>query len=567
MEISELAGRIRDHRFDGWTDTAIADEIEKFGTGDGIASIGTAVEALQQVATALAGTDQTLREQLAKLGVDWQSEAGGQAGQVLSEHAGFSQDAMQKVAHTAEMLFAQGEAFSRTKYKLPDPAAVRKGAESLTLVDSVASFLGFETDHAAAVSAADNARSQAVEALNAYAKQSGENLLSTETLSQPQSLTMVQPGTGPSPVDRAAAAVDVTPDGEVKPSAASVKSQYVAPQPVSHLVDPPTPAYGTAAQAPAPPVRPAAPVVAASYAPPSPPPGWENAPAQGGVRGPDASPRPVGGTTAPVEPGIPGGPGGSRMPGGTSVRPGESGTFLPTGPRGSGPGSGPDTGRGWPGPESFGRPTGDRSGGYPSGTGNSGFSESGNPGGAGNSGSGSGGNAGGTSNLGGQQGGSHTGGGDQALQRGRLVGSAPTPPSSPAPDLGGGPAVPRGGGASAGEMGAGAAALGAGVAGGALAGDRERPGRSQDGQSRGGPVRPLPVGELPEEEAVALRKAEQVAPKPAAGDAKFLSPAAPQEGIEEAEHVRRFGVDDKDLFADGRMVTRDVIGDGTGEVR
>ncbi|MBB1155792.1 MULTISPECIES: hypothetical protein [Amycolatopsis] len=534
MEISELAGRIRDHRFDGWTDTAIADEIEKFGTGDGIASIATAVEALREIATALAGTDHTLRDQLAKLGVEWQSQAGGQAGQVLSDQAGFSHDAMQKVAHTAEMLFAQGEAFNRTKYKLPDPAAVRKGAESLTLVDSVASFLGFETDHAAAVQAADNARGQAVEALNAYAQQSGENLLSTEPLSQPQSLTMVQPGSGPSPVDRAAAAVEVTPDGQVRPAAASVKSQYVPPPPpappAASVVDPPTPAYGTPSQAPA--ARPAAPVVAASYVPPtSPPPaGWEKGPA------PHANPpRSVGSTNGPGIPsgpstsGGPGASGGTRVPSG--ARPGESGTFLPTGPRGTSSGSeGTPVNRGTVS-ESLG-----------------GASGSSRPA------------------VGGPGGGNYSGSGheNQALQRGRLVGSVQQPPPAPVAETPGNAPAPRAGGASAGEIGAGAAALGAGVAGGALSGDRERQGRAQDGQPKG-LVRPLPVDELPEEEAVALRKAEQIAPKSAGGEAKYLSEAAPQESDD--EHVRRFGVDDKDLFADGRMVTRDVLGDGTGDVR
>ncbi|MGW7530725.1 hypothetical protein [Amycolatopsis sp. NPDC054798] len=551
MEISELAGRIRDHRFDGWTDTAIADEIEKFGTGDGIASIATAVEALREVATALAGTDRALRDQLAKLGVEWQSQAGGQAGQVLSDQAGFSQDAMQKVTHTAEMLFAQGEAFNRTKYKLPDPAAVRKGAESLTLIDSVASFLGFETDHAAQVQAADNARGQAVEALNSYAQQSGENLLSTEPLSQPQSLTMVQPGSGPSPVDRAAAAVDVTPDGQVRPAAASVKSQYVPPPPPpAPPVDPPTPAYGSASQAPA--ARPTAPVVAASYVPPSSPPpsGWEKAPAPHG-----SAPRSVGSTNGP---GIPSGPstsggpsasGGTRVPGG--VRPGEPGTFLPTGPRGTGSGSesgGPGNRGAVGSSESLG------------GTSGSSRSTVGGPAAGGPAAGGSGGNPGGAA------GGSYPGGGheNQALQRGRLVGSVPQTPPAPVAEAPSTAPVPRGGGASPGEIGAGAAALGAGVAGGALSGDRERQGRGPDSQQKG-LVRPLPVDELPEEEAVALQKAEQIAPKSGSGDAKYLSEAAPQESDD--EHVRRFGVDDKDLFADGRMVTRDVLGDGTGDVR
>ena len=69
MEFSELAAGIQNHRFDGWTNTAIADQITRMVNGDGTGSIGTAVDALKAVATALAHTDQTLRAQLLKLGV------------------------------------------------------------------------------------------------------------------------------------------------------------------------------------------------------------------------------------------------------------------------------------------------------------------------------------------------------------------------------------------------------------------------------------------------------------------------------------------------------------------
>jgi len=153
------------------------------------------------------------------------------------------------------MLFAQGEAFNRTKYKLPDADTVLKGAGGYTVGDSLASLIGFETDHATQVDAAQNARSQALEALNDYAQQSGENLLSTETLSAPQTLTMTDPSGQKSVTDLAGSVIDVTPDGSVKPASASVQSHYVEPpvvQPVvNQQVDPPTPAYGIAVQAPA----------------------------------------------------------------------------------------------------------------------------------------------------------------------------------------------------------------------------------------------------------------------------------------------------------------------------
>jgi hypothetical protein len=80
-------------------------------------------------------------------------------------------------------------------------------------------------------------------------------------------------------------------------------------------------------------------------------------------------------------------------------------------------------------------------------------------------------------------------------------------------------------------------------------------------------VQQLPLGELPEEEAAALRNSEKLSPRKETGKAGFLERAAPQDD-EDAEYVRRFGIDDKDLFADQRMVSPDLIGDnGADETR
>jgi hypothetical protein len=511
VDFSEFAGGIQNHRFDGWTDTAIAEQITRVINGDGTGSIGTAVDALKAVALALAQTDQTLRDEMQKLGVEWQSTAGGAAGQVMTRQAGFSQDANVKVTHAAEMVFAQGEAFNRTKYKLPDAETVRKGAGGYTVTDGLLSLIGFETDHAKQVAAADEARGQAVQALNEYAQESGTNLLSTQTLSDPEKLK-VSTGSGTGAVDLAGSAVAVTPDGGVRPASDHVRSQHVDPpvaQPVVHKtthVDPPTPVYGVPAPAPskqtgvAPPSHNTAP---ASTSPagvkpqPTPPGGWMNPPARGPIAagpGPFA-PGQFGGNPADgfVPPGAPGGQTGS-----TSTQPIKS----------LGGGSSP-----------------------------------------------------GAVGVDGAAGSGGTRGADGLLAKGRTVGAGPQSPLQPGSFTGerGFAMKP---GASPGELGAGAAAVGAGAAGGALSGEKDRQRRTPSGQK--GPVRPLPVGELPEEEAAALRKSEQISPKQSRGETKFLSEAAPQET--DAEHVRRYGVDDKDLFADQRMVSNDVIGDEARDV-
>ncbi|MET8849936.1 hypothetical protein [Amycolatopsis sp. NPDC004625] len=530
MEFSELAAGIQNHRFDGWTNTAIATQITRMVNGDGTGSIGTAVDALKAVATALAHTDQTLRAQLLKLGVEWQSQAGGAASQVLTEQAGFSQDATTKVAHAAEMVFEQGEAFNRTKYKLPDAETVRKGAGGFTLTDGVLlSLIGFETDHARQVEAANDAKAQAQQALNEYAQQSGTNLLSTQSLSDPESLKLAVPGVTPGVLDVAGAAVQVTPDGGVKPASDKVRSVHVDPpvvQPVSHTVhaDPPTPAYGVAAQQqPSRPVQQQPRQTGSAGAAPGQHTSTSSSTTPAGVKPPTSAPGP-GWVPAPGR-GSSGDPAGRFTPGPLTAGQGEG--FVPPGAPGAvppgavPPGSAPAT-----------APIKSLGGG--------------------------GGTAGGSAGLDTSAG----RGPDGLLAKGRTVGAmpqAPLPPGQYTAERG----ITARPGATPGELGAGAAAIGAGAAGGALSGDKERLRREKSGPK--GPVRPLPVGELPEEEAVALRKSEQISPKQRPGEAKFLSEAAPQE--DDAEHVRRFGVDDQDLFADQRMVSPDVIGDHGGDVR
>ncbi|MER6797017.1 hypothetical protein [Amycolatopsis mediterranei] len=545
MEFSELAAGIQNHRFDGWTNTAIADQITRMINGDGTGSIGTAVDALKAVATALAHTDQTLRAQLLKLGVEWQSQAGGAASQVFTEQAGFSQDATTKVAHAAEMVFEQGEAFNRTKYKLPDAETVRKGAGGFTIGDGLLSLIGFETDHARQVEAANDAKAQAQQALNEYAQQSGTNLLSTQSLSDPESLKLAAPGITPGVLDVAGAAVAVTPDGGVKPASDKVRSVRVEPpvvQPVSHTVhaDPPTPVYGVAAQQPS---RSAQQVSQPRR--------------QTGSTGSTGSAGAIGSAGAPAAQ--------HTTPSSTT----SSGAKPPTSSPGPGwvhsPGRGPSgdpAGRFTPGPASGeqcdpfvppGAPGAQPPGSAPATTP---FKSLGGSGGG--VGGGGGGTPGGSTGID-----SSTGRGpDGLLAKGRTVGAMPQPPLQPAQYTGerGFAGKPS---ATPGDIGAGAAAIGAGAAGGALSGDKER--LRRDKSQPKGPVRPLPVGELPEEEAVALRKSEQISPKQQPGEAKFLSEAAPQE--EDAEHVRRYGVDDQDLFADQRMVSPDVLGDHGGDVR
>jgi hypothetical protein len=147
--------------------------------------------------------------------------------------------------------------------------------------------------------------------------------------------------------------------------------------------------------------------------------------------------------------------------------------------------------------------------------------------------------------------------GEEALLgKGKVSGSVPGGTSG-STNVGPGFANVRAAG-GVGALAEGAPAIGAAGVGGATSGERERnrPGRG-DASKR---VRQLPVGDLPEEEEALL--AQKAAPEPPSREhtRAILEPAATQDGDEDAEHVRRFGVDDRDLFADPREVSVDLIG-------
>ncbi|MBK1784780.1 magnesium chelatase [Prauserella cavernicola] len=573
LDISVLVNKISDHRYDGYTDNMLADEIDRFRSGPGISGISDAVEALMAIGGALAETDGILRTELAKLGVEWQSEAGAQAGAAVARNADFSTQAGERVDDSAKRIFAQGESFNRTLHKLPDSEALRQSA-GYGVFDGLGSLLGFETDNAVKVAQAREARQQALEALNAYAQDSGEHLNSTPSLASPQTLHADTGPRLPGRVDAGGGPDDVTAAAGLRgPIAAAPGSVPGSPPPTAAppvsgaSAYAPTPAYGLPAQQPPPsrstgsgnPVtRPVPQSTSASSAAPAPAPapsgyvGGVRAPQQhqsGSVAVPPSAPAAPGGSGSPIAPGSTTPPAVPPVAGGVVGGTQSPGTAVPPGAgAGSGPGTPGRVGGVVGGPVTGGAPG---AGGVPAAS---------TPPPA----AGSGGVAGGVGGVVGKPGVPGGGGDDQPLAKGKSFGSAPQPGSQPGTVTSGGFTGTPKGGAPLNDVGAGAAALGAGGVAGALAGDNERKGRGVGRSAPGSTRSPhqLAIGDLPEEEARAQRNSDRLSPRSERQRAGYLEKAAPQdEGEEDASHVRRYGVDDNDLFTDQRMVSPDVIGD------
>lgn len=110
-----------------------------------------------------------------------------------------------------------------------------------------------------------------------------------------------------------------------------------------------------------------------------------------------------------------------------------------------------------------------------------------------------------------------------------------------------------------------ATAIGAGTASGAGAGaDGERVSRTGGGAQRGPIKNGVPLGTAPEEEARAARNAERFGARSGRPGSSIMQPAAAgrnQEGEDDSEHVRRYGVESSDVFDDERVVAPESIGD------
>lgn len=116
-----------------------------------------------------------------------------------------------------------------------------------------------------------------------------------------------------------------------------------------------------------------------------------------------------------------------------------------------------------------------------------------------------------------------------------------------------------------------ATAMGAGGASGAGAG-AERDRLARNASARGPLKNGVPIGSVPDEEARAARNAERFGARAGRPGGSIMQPAAAgagrkEDGEEDQEHVRRYGVESSDVFDDERVVAPESIGDDDDDDR
>jgi hypothetical protein len=190
---------IGDYRFAGYSNEELATMVDQVRQGPGSESMNRAVDALTAIANSLKQTDDVLRTELQKLGVEWEGASGEDAQVVMTDSAQYGGSATGTITGSADAVGSQGNDFSRTRNCAPESSTLR-GATDYNVVDKL---LCHTTDHSKEVQQTRAARAQAVDAMNGYANSSKQNLAGYQSLPVPPSLGLVaqpiqRPSTGTS---------------------------------------------------------------------------------------------------------------------------------------------------------------------------------------------------------------------------------------------------------------------------------------------------------------------------------------------------------------------------------
>jgi hypothetical protein len=107
--------RIPDFRFEGHDNGSLANLVREFSSSNGAQAFGEASNALRELADELKHTDDLLRSELAKLGIDWVGAAGDNAGKTITAQAEHGTGSTEAGIETSTAAMQQSDADSRAR--------------------------------------------------------------------------------------------------------------------------------------------------------------------------------------------------------------------------------------------------------------------------------------------------------------------------------------------------------------------------------------------------------------------------------------------------------------------
>jgi hypothetical protein len=181
---------VSDIRFEGMTNSQLAEEVNGVRGGPGSGSLQDAMGALMAIAVGLTITDMQLRKELEKIGVSWQGQAADGGTSATETARIYADTAIDPVTNAGGGVGDQSAAFHNTRNGAPD-AGTLNGPTEETILDQAAGLFGHTTDHAQQVKDTNASRNQAIDAMNGYRDGSVDALNQARPLPVPPGMNLV----------------------------------------------------------------------------------------------------------------------------------------------------------------------------------------------------------------------------------------------------------------------------------------------------------------------------------------------------------------------------------------
>ncbi|RKT51607.1 hypothetical protein [Saccharothrix australiensis] len=178
--------QLKDHRFEGYDNGALAQLLDRFTSSDAAQRFSDASHALRSLAASLDTVDSTLREQLKKLGIDWQGAAGENSGKAVTVSADVATSGTEAGQQNSQTTAVQGATYSHSRNGMPESQKLRGDTET-SFWDDAGGFFGYETDHAKEVKATQAAREQVIRGFDQYVEASRDSLGQYQGMTKPSS--------------------------------------------------------------------------------------------------------------------------------------------------------------------------------------------------------------------------------------------------------------------------------------------------------------------------------------------------------------------------------------------
>lgn len=162
---------LTDIRWEGMSNQQLSQVVQQLSQGSGATGMQQAADVLAGIAQALLAMDNTLRQQLQAIGVNWQSDASALAQQMSKAAADYAGTAGDTGSTASGGVSQTGETYSTTKNSAP-PAHALNGPTANSAIDNlvhVVTLTTVTTDHAQQVAQTNAARTQTIDVLRGYA--------------------------------------------------------------------------------------------------------------------------------------------------------------------------------------------------------------------------------------------------------------------------------------------------------------------------------------------------------------------------------------------------------------